>query len=59
MRKPLFLMSLVLSMLLCACGNSTLPTTNTTEEPSVTTVTPTTSEDESKKVGDLWGKYNV
>lgn len=50
MRKPLFLMSLVLPMLLCACGNSTSPTTNTTEEPSVTTVTPTTSEDESKKV---------
>lgn len=61
MRKPLFLMSLVLSMLLCACGNSTLPTTNTTEEPSVTTVTPTTSEDESKKVDVIFlaGQSNM
>lgn len=54
MRKPLFFMSLVLSMLLCACGNSSSPTTNHTTIDS-------TSSEEAKKVDVIFlaGQSNM
>ncbi len=54
MRKPLFFMSLVLSMLLCACGNSSSPTTNHTTIDS-------TSSEETKKVDVIFlaGQSNM
>lgn len=54
MRKPLFFMSLVLSMLLCACGNSSSPTTNHTTIDS-------TSSEVAKKVDVIFlaGQSNM
>lgn len=54
MRKPLFFTSLVLSMLLCACGNSSSPTTNHTTIDS-------TSSEEAKKVDVIFlaGQSNM
>lgn len=54
MRNPLFFTSLVLSMLLCACGNSSSPTTNHTTIDS-------TSSEEAKKVDVIFlaGQSNM